>query len=263
MAIEMEYLSHSRLDVFRQCPRLFFKRYIEKAEPENPTTDYFGQYGTNLHYLSEMWFKNRGLMPKQVLVDWFINGTEDEDGNEIVGFDKMAMPDRMKMSYYDSGLSYIDRLVTYDTSKTIGVEQEFWLEVAPGIPPVKGYIDRLDRTEHGLVVIDYKTSRPYPQEKADVLPQVSIYGLAVYQDYGEYPCAYRYIFIRVNDEVVTYRTPEQLEQTRLEIIDLWRQINESDWEPRYDSFYCNNFCPHNVSCPLYQEMKSKGRGKRK
>jgi RecB family exonuclease len=263
MDINMEYLSHSRIEVFKQCPRLFKLRYIDKAESENPVSDYFAKYGTLLHYLTEIYFKSHGLIPKQVLFDIFVNGTKDEDGREIAGFNSIEFPlyrgkPYMRDKYYKQGVDYIERLVTYDTSKTVGVEQEFTIHIADGVPLLRGVIDRLDKTEDGYEVWDYKTSASYGQEKCDVLPQVSIYALAVKDMYGVIPKRIVYDFIRVNDRIETHRSEEQLEQTKQDIIQTWYEITRSDFAPRYDERYCNLFCDHRVSCPLYQEMQKGG-----
>lgn len=258
--IKMDYISHSRLDVFRQCPRSFKLKYVDKLPPENDTYEYFAQYGSLLHYITETWFKNRGFVPKSVLLDMFVNGTKDEDGNDIVGFNSIQFPmfrgkTAMRDKYWNQGLEFIDRLLTYNTSQTIGVEQEFLIKINDDVPPIKGYIDRIDRTANGIEVWDYKTSNAYGQTKCDELPQVGIYSLACRELYGEYASRMIYDFIRVNDRTETYRTEDQLEAVKQDIIDTWYAITTSDWQPKYDSFYCTAFCAYHASCNLYKKMK--------
>jgi RecB family exonuclease len=250
----MEYLSYSRIEVFRQCPRLFYERYIVKSLPENETWTFFGEYGSLLHALTECYHNSRGFISKNALIDQYHNGAESRDGI-VKGFNDIEFRFG-RDSYYNAGLDYIERLIRSDSSKTIGVEQEFLIEIAPNVPKVKGYIDLVQRTDRGIEITDFKTSKKYTQKYCDESWQMSIYGIAAKdQLYGEYPVAYHYRFIRVNDHVVTYRSPEQLEQTKRDIVDIWNQICTSDWQPRYDKFYCKAFCDHNASCPLFKQMQ--------
>jgi RecB family exonuclease len=264
----MEYLSHSRIDVFLQCPRLFKLRYIDHALPENETTDFYSKYGSLLHKIVELKMNSRGFMPKAAMIDILHNGYNgDGERDKVVGYSEVGVPNRYNKKYqrylddlyYDQALEFIQRLdEEYTASDVIGTEVEFLITLDDNTPPVKGYIDLVRRSSDGIEIWDFKTSENYGQAKCDRLPQVSIYGLAALELYGELPVRYVYDFIRVGERIVTYRTPEQLEETRQSIIQTWRDICESDWEPKYNYFYCSNFCDHNVSCPLYQAKHNKG-----
>jgi RecB family exonuclease len=263
--IQMEYLSHSRLEVFNACPRLFHKRYILRDPEENETTTYYGDYGSNLHGILEKWYQSHGFIGKTTAMNMYLNGYE-LDGEFVKGFSDIGVPDTYSKKfgmtnsdlYFSQGTSFIESLPLRDTSKTIGTEVEFNFSIHPDIPNLYGFIDRVDKDERGYVVTDYKSSAVYSQRDCDKKPQMTIYAMAVKELFGEYPYEFRYEFVRFNETRRTYRTVEQIEQHKQEIMQTWDDICNSDWEPKYNYFYCRTFCPYNSSCDLYKSKERKG-----
>jgi RecB family exonuclease len=119
-----------------------------------------------------------------------------------------------------------------------------------------GRIDRLEKTEQGLRVIDYKTGTSVPTiDEAAQSIQLAFYARAVQEDLGPVVAAEMW-FPRYNSVSVTtrdldiHRLPEVEE--RMETIT--RSITEEGWEPRV-SRSCGR-CGFRRSCPAWPE----GRG---
>lgn len=257
MTIEMERLSYSRLDMYKTCPRTFQKKYVEHAEPENPTTEHFAEFGTLMHSLYEAHANAHGLIPKAALLDMYVNGSESRDG-DIKGFNDIVFHPyfaRGRNTYYQQGLDTIDRLVLRNVSDVVGSEVEFHIKIRDDIPELTGYIDLVKRNENGVKIVDFKSARKYTQEFCDNSLQLSIYAMAALEMFGELPYELEYEFFRFDEYRRTTRTMEQLELAKQEIISRWDAIQREEFEPKYDEFYCFHFCQYNESCPLFKQKQ--------
>lgn len=255
MTIEMERLSYSRLDMYRTCPRTFYKKYVEHAEPENSTTDHFAEFGSLVHSLYEAHSNAHGLIPKAALLDMYVNGSESRDG-DIKGFNDIVFHPyfiRGRDTYYQQGLDTIDRLVLRNVSNVVGSEIEFHIKICDDIPEITGFIDQVKRDENGIKIVDFKSARPYTQEFCDNSLQLSIYAMAILDIFGELPYELEYEFFRFDEYRRTTRTLEQLELAKQEIVSIWDAIQREEFDAKYDDFFCQHFCSYNANCPLYQQ----------
>ena len=115
----------------------------------------------------------------------------------------------------------------------MGVELrlETQLEIGGGIDaiPLRGVIDRLDRHEHGdLVVVDYKTGRaPGPGHERSKLTGVETYALMCERVLGVRPVAVRLLYLRapivIEREVATSTVTRQERRA----VEVWRAISKS------------------------------------
>jgi RecB family exonuclease len=136
----------------------------------------------------------------------------------------------------------------------IGLEKSVRAEVG-GIEWV-GVIDRLERSEKGLRVIDYKTSKNPPKvPDAKKSIQLAFYTAAVEEETGEDVIGAEMWFPRVDSKSVTKRS---LDLDKLaEVVERMETVSAGvvaeEWAPRVNE-YCHR-CDFRLSCPAWTEGK--------
>lgn len=129
--------------------------------------------------------------------------------------------------------------------------------VGQGAIPVKGFIDRVDRTRSGeLVVIDYKTGSPgkYERDKrtgpfrGGRLLQPAIYAAAAHQELGGDVARFEYRFPteRGENTQVAYTTAE-LGAAGAIVAGLMRHVESGEFPPTNDVHDCR-FCDYALVC---------------
>lgn len=119
-----------------------------------------------------------------------------------------------------------------------------------------GRIDRLERTEDGFRVVDYKSSTSVPnKDTAATSIQLAFYALAVQQERGEVVASEMW-FPRYDSKSVTTRALalHQLPDVTREMHAITEAIGEERWQPKV-SERCKR-CDFRRSCPAWPE----GRG---
>ena len=119
-----------------------------------------------------------------------------------------------------------------------------------------GAMDRVDATDNGYEVIDYKLDRELrSQEAVDEDLQLGLYGLALEEGHGIRPEALTLYFLRHNVQRTTVRTTEQRVELGRWVVATGNDItNERRWLPcRGD--HCSGcdfrpFCPAHTDRPL-------------
>ena len=116
---------------------------------------------------------------------------------------------------------------------------------------VIGRIDRIDRLEGNIVrVVDYKTGVPWDQKDADDSLQLSIYAMGATQlNYAARELVL--LNLRGNEEVITGRTPAQLERARRKIEEAAEGIGAQQFEPR-PGLHCR-WCEFARLCPATEQ----------
>jgi RecB family exonuclease len=139
-----------------------------------------------------------------------------------------------------------------------GEPVEVELDVEAEIAGVRwvGRIDRLEKSDRGYRVVDYKsgTRAPTKDEAAESI-QLAFYTLAVEQTKGDVVASEMW-FPRANTKSVSTRSfaTHRLSELAEKMADITRLIGEEEWEPRV-SERCTR-CPFRRSCPAWPE----GRG---
>jgi DNA helicase-2/ATP-dependent DNA helicase PcrA len=116
---------------------------------------------------------------------------------------------------------------------------------------LKGFIDRVDKTEKGYEIVDYKTADKVPdQKKVDRDEQLTIYALAAKEALQIEPTSLALYFIKQGEKVTTKRTPAQLEEEKKEIVKKARAIRESSF-PAKPGILCH-YCDFRNICPAFK-----------
>lgn len=115
---------------------------------------------------------------------------------------------------------------------------------------LSGRFDRVERTERGLVIIDFKSSTPRSQTETDEDLQLSIYALAAQQMWDEPVSELVLLFISEEGivEQVTTRSTAQLEQAKEIIQSTIMNIEQGDFRATPSIEKCK-YCPYRSICP--------------
>jgi len=146
-----------------------------------------------------------------------------------------------------------------DRRQVLKVEHEFDIEV--GDVRLVGAIDRIDRTPHGIRIIDYKTGRSEP--RPDSLPddlQLAVYHLAATLDpelaaFGP-PRQLQLLYIRTMHAFEQPILAGHAETTAARVLAAAGDIRAERFEPSVDAG-CRN-CSFHRLCPLQREGRQVG-----
>ena len=138
--------------------------------------------------------------------------------------------------------------------KTIKVEEPFILRLTPDLK-IAGRIDRIDKLEKGIELIDYKTGYKTPtQKEVDNNFQLTVYALAATNQgvLNKKPeeLTLSLYFLENGTKIKTKRTKEQLKQAEKEIIKIAEEISESDFSPKVSN-RCD-FCEYRMLCDAWK-----------
>ncbi len=116
-----------------------------------------------------------------------------------------------------------------------------------------GYIDRLvhDKENNIFEIHDYKTGSIKSQKELDEDRQLAIYSLAIrnsYKDIDKIKLVWH--FFEANQELISERTIEQLENLRNEILNLIKKIELTKEFTTNKSNLCN-WCEYKTKCPEF------------
>lgn len=255
-----EFLSVSRMEKFDQCPLSFYYRYIERIR-EQPSIP--ALFGNVCHWALEDLYdwvsleQFSGPIPKQRMHELFAKWFEESRINVLPGAEGMQL--------FDDGRDVMMKFATQnpdvDHRKIISTEMEFMLPLGDGLWDVKGYIDRVDRTnpagdyrDDEVTVRDYKSSRLlFSRDELESNLQGTVYIAACMR---AFPWAKKIHFgfdmLRHGTTQWITRDRSQLRSARDYLLILGRQSEDESlgYPPRLNK-YCG-WCSYSDRCPKYQ-----------
>jgi hypothetical protein len=188
----------------------FLKLY--KSYQELSQTDLFGKKASDTP-LPDPKFLDK-LYEKNWIDDWYENKAEKERYNKLGRV--------MLRNFYDN--------LKLSLPKPKYIEQFFKLKLADY--DFVGKIDRADKTELGLSIIDYKTGKT-PKSKKDI-DQLYIYQWAAMDFLREKVSSLKYWYLRDNQFVEEERADnEEIQRLKTGLLELINKIVEA---VKYDSF---------------------------
>lgn len=165
-------ISYSSLETYRNCPLKYKYKEIDKLkEPKSKEA----VFGTLVHSTMKYVY-DPALIPPTLnqAVDHFARGWNSEIWeNELEERAAFAQGIEMVRKYYKNN--------DPKDATIVALESNFSLEITNPlregeIHTIRGIIDRIDKTENGYEIIDYKTSKKMPsQDAVDSNLQLSIY----------------------------------------------------------------------------------------
>jgi DNA helicase-2/ATP-dependent DNA helicase PcrA len=236
-------VSHKQVDDYQTCPLKYHYIHVLRI----PLRQHHSiAYGNALHRAVEFYLRRRAAGSYTARED-LLRAYDDAWRNE--GFLTREHEEQRRQA----GRAALDRF--YHEEETSGVkpaavEREFGFSL--GATRVRGRFDRLDETEAGTVVIDYKSSDVTDQKKADQRArdslQLKIYALALSEMTGRLPARVELRFLESGLAGRHRPTESDLARAREAILAAAAGIRERRFEaaPAYQT--CR-YCPYNQVCP--------------
>jgi ATP-dependent exoDNAse (exonuclease V) beta subunit len=243
-------LSPSQADAYQACPRRFvLERRLRLGDSSSP----YAEFGSLVHRALELAESEvLGTGKRHADLDDALRCLDEVWGKDA-DFGTAALDEAWRRHAID-GLTKLYEAwpgrgepVALETTVEHEIDGVVWM----------GVIDRLERVEGGLEVIDYKTGKTAAGiEEAATSIQLAFYAGAVERAHGEPVLGAEMWFPRADAAKVTLRTldMDRRDEVGEAMAGITRSILDEDWSPRV-----HNRCPRcefRKSCPAWPD----GRG---
>ncbi len=232
------YLSFSQIESFKTCPLQYKYRYILSV-PTAPS--HALSYGITIHdtlrdFHQKLLFGKLSLEEMLSIYEknWQPLGYIDEKHRNL----RFEEGKRLVREYYEKHKD--------EKEKPLALERAFNIKLA-GIR-FYGRIDRIDKEEDGVEIIDYKTGQTKTQKEVDTDDQVAFYAIAAKEAMGMNPKKLTYYFLESGEKISTTRTLEQLEEKKEDVAGVIDEIKKGKFEAK-SGMHCN-WCDYKDICPF-------------
>lgn len=153
---------------------------------------------------------------------------------------------KQREEYYKKGKEALKRFYELHHEQwpnVLYLEKEFHLKI--GEYTIKGAIDRVDQSNDGVTVLDYKTG-DFPKSGSRDMEQLSLYALALREVFQLDPQQLRYYYIESNRSIDASVDEEQLKKVREWALGLIQRILNADVTPT-PGFHCQ-YCDYRDIC---------------
>lgn len=248
--------SPSKLSVYRECPRRYQYRYVDRISRKRKTPETV--VGVAVHAAFEELYERLGggklLTLDEVWAAYDAALEAEWDESVRVSDPSYSREDWKAVGRRCVGL-YYDAHKPFDADRTVGVERKvgFPLEVDGAEYRIEGYIDRLSVEGDGdFVIHDYKTAKTLPdQAHADADWQLALYELAVRRDWPDLKSVkLRWHYVRHGVDLTSTRDAAAREGLRADVAALISAIkHDHAFTPRPGRL-CD-WCEYKDLCPEF------------
>lgn len=242
--------SYSAINTFRTCPLKYKFEVVDKIKkPKSPQA----VFGTLVHATMKYIHSGDFVCPtqKEALNYFSSNWNSDVFEDEIKERSAFAQGIRMIQEYYRKNDPNQAKIVAVETRFSIALEDENKEKHL-----ISGFIDRIDKTDDGFEIIDYKTSKKMPPQKTiDENLQLLIYLLAFCERYPDKKneldkIALSLYFLNHGTKLSTKKNAQQLEDGKKDVIETIHEIEKSTF-PAIVSPLCD-WCEYQKICPMWK-----------
>ncbi len=243
-------LSYSTLGTYQTCPLKYkFKEIDRLKEPKSKEA----VFGTLVH--STLKFIHEPSLLPPSLEDALNHFSKN--WNDAV-YDNPAE----ERAAFSAGVDMIRRYIENNNPANftiVALESPFQIEIADtngATHTVKGIIDRIDKTETGYEIIDYKTGRKLPsQADVDQNLQLSVYTKAFLTRYPKEAehletLTVSLYFLKHGVKLSSTRTIEDLQKVDELFLETIGEIEAGHFEPRVNPL-CD-WCGFQKICPMWK-----------
>ena len=232
---QVPYLSHSKIATVQRCQKCYYSQYIlgEKLSSDALTT------GTLFHRAAATLYN--AISSGRRL-------THPAIGKQL----RPKHPNPQDRQALKNAIKTL-RLNAWHGHDVVAVEEPFFMDLAPGLPPVIGVVDLILKQGDSYTVVDHKTSGRFGDPDPD---QLVLYAEHVKRSYGVRSCVGAFDEYRLVPDLATVRkavfrrTPVSVEASRVpELIRNyrcgWKLITKIHRDggatPSADCWICNSW----------------------
>lgn len=249
--------SYTRLETFKNCPRQYAYRYIEKP-PVEKRASIEAHLGTVCHVTVQQIYLDLNLSKRMTLEETL--SLYDRMWEEEKSAAMSIIKDRYtEDNYRETGKRFVKQFyeseAPFADGHTLAIEKEVHVTLSGGERLV-GYIDRL--VDHGggrYEIIDYKTNKNLPslQELQEnwQLPLYQIGLLQMYPDMREITCTWH--FLAHNKKMTVSKSRDDLGRLEESVRQLIAEIGEARVFEPHASALCS-WCDFEPICPARKHL---------
>ncbi len=236
--------SFTQLAAFRTCPLQYKFAHVLKIPIFGKWTFSFGKTMHNtLQHFFETWVEREGTDPASAPKKPPVTREELMKLYEENWLDDWYVNDRQREEYREKGSSQLNAYydsVEKDIPSPAFLEQAFTLKFGKIV--IKGRIDRIDRFEDGIEIIDYKTGNPKELKKLskEDKEQLLLYQMAATDVLGLIPKKLTFHYLQDNSSVSFLGSDKDLVSLRERIVERVQSIKDSNFKAT-PGFHCG-FC---------------------
>lgn len=228
--------SNSRLTAHDTCPLMWEYNYIENISGES---NFYAHYGTFAHLIFELFALGKIDNTFEVWMNHYqkrvLYRTND---HEIPPWEK---------KWKAEGSWFFDEFKGFE-GETVWTEQHILLEFERF--KFQGFVDRLESRGKDLVMIDFKSSKPFIKKDIEQKGrQMYLYSRGVKEMLGKYPKQLEFLHFRQNKKTVIdfslkeYNAAVDWAKRKVD------EILEAEEFPANPSYwFCNNLCNYRSIC---------------
>lgn len=252
-------LSYSALDTYQNCSLKYKYQNIDKIkEPKSKEA----VFGTLVHATMKFIHTPSLLPPKlEDALDYFTrNWNSDIFEDELEERNAFSMGVSMIQQYYKNNNPAENNIVDLESRFAIEIEEKNPVKsLSDGRGTrhiISGIIDRIDKTQDGYEIIDYKTTKKMPsQDKVDNDLQLSVYLNAFLSRYPKEierldKITVSLYYLKHGVKLSSTRTLEQLEKSNQLFLDVIKEIEAGKFEPNVTPL-CD-WCGYQKMCPMWK-----------
>ncbi len=249
--------SPSKLAAYKECPRKYKFRYIDRLKRQGQTVEQF--LGTCVHSAFEALYeglqKGRTLTQAET-VAVFEKAWEAGFAEVVAGPE--GAPNKQDWGNVGRQCveNYYRQYSPFKQDRTVAVEKRigFPVEVEGNSYLLEGFIDRLalSADDEAFEIHDYKTAKNLPaQAYVDQDWQLALYEIAVRHQWPDTGVVrLRWHYVRHGKTLTSTRTAEQLAALKGEVDALIGKLKADHEFPPHESALCN-WCEYRSLCPLF------------
>ncbi|MBI5210680.1 MAG: PD-(D/E)XK nuclease family protein [Elusimicrobia bacterium] len=263
------HFSFSKLDTYRDCPRRYRYRYVDRIKRERRTAESF--LGSCVHASLEDLYRHlqQGrTMPWEEFLAVFDGHWAAGWSDAIEIHDKRLAADDFKKVGKDCLWTYYEAHAPFADGKSHEVEKKLSMTLAVDVDGeqeeyhIDGIMDRLSFPRgrpDAVEVHDYKTGAHLPtQDQVDEMFQFQVYDLLVRRQFPRTRSVKVFLhYLRFGRALEPGRDPavDEGEKTKAELASLIRAVKRDHaWEPRR-SHLCD-WCEYRDICPLWSHASA-------
>lgn len=239
-------LSYSHISSYEKCPYQFYFKYFLRIPGKDSAPKSFGMtvHNTLKEFYDILTMYKEGLRgvaeepSKDDLLQIF-NRKWKGEGYESrkQELDRKKAGEQMLSNYFDKYFSTDENPVLLEHSFRVNFD-DFWL---------RGVIDRVDETEDGLVIIDYKTGRA-PKDDRSLLKdlQIPIYVAAIEKLHKKNVVASRFLYLEESKEFDIDVDRSNIDKSLDNVRGVLNEIKDMNFKAK-PSMLCR-YCDYNGIC---------------
>ena len=258
-----EYLSPSSLDTFQTCPLQYKLSRIDKLEDPPTVATILGNWvHDTLEDLLNLSYELRTLpTAMSLLSNQWTMAKFDDDGKSTPTWEEMMLtvetdPEELRKIKWRARWAIENYFKLENPAEVVVGETETELRLEINGVPIRGYVDRWDETEDGLInITDYKSGKtPALRFRAKKFQQLAIYARGMSLHLDKEPNLMTLLFLKDGDRLEKQVTPKVITEIESTLAQAWDAITERcdneyfEPTPEKARILCN-YCSYRDICP--------------